>query len=133
MVRAFASRQRVSGAGESQRGRRAARQAGAGFRLFGRRARAERGVQRAEAGFRRFVLHECDTLVAVRVESPSSSCPASFLCSARQYACTRFTSTEFTCMVCMMHVMLRIRRIRWVKGLHEDVVSVYLEQQRHRV
>ena len=60
---------------QSQRGRRAAREAGAGFRPLGRRARAERGVQRAEAGSRSvcsFVPHECDTLVAVRVESPSS-------------------------------------------------------------
>ena len=37
MVRASASRQRVSEVGESQHGRRAARQAGAGFRPLGRR------------------------------------------------------------------------------------------------
>ena len=50
MVRASASRRRVSGAGESQRGRRAAWQVDAWFRPLRRRARAERGVQRAEAG-----------------------------------------------------------------------------------
>ena len=50
MVHASVSRRRVSGAGASQRGRRAAWQAGAWFRPLGRRVRAERGVQRAEAG-----------------------------------------------------------------------------------
>ena len=34
--------------------------------------RAERDIQRAEAGSRIFVPDESDTLVAVRVESPSS-------------------------------------------------------------
>ena len=47
MVRASARRRR---AGESQRGRRAALQAGALFRPVGRRVRAEHSVQRAEAG-----------------------------------------------------------------------------------
>ena len=50
IVRASARRRRVSGAGESQRGRRAALQAGALFRPVGRRVRAEHSVQRAEAG-----------------------------------------------------------------------------------
>ena len=48
---------------------------GVRFRPLGRRARADRGVQHAEAGSRSvcsFVPHECDTLLAVRVESPSS-------------------------------------------------------------
>ena len=62
MVRASVRRRR---AGESQRGRRAALQAGALFRPVGRRVRAEHSDQRAEAGsdsFDNFVaaLHTCE-------------------------------------------------------------------------
>ena len=43
-----------------------------GFGLLVDGVGAERGVQRAEAGSRSFVPRGCDSLVAVRVESPSS-------------------------------------------------------------
>ena len=63
---------------ERRSGRRAVCSAGTGLgcRPLGRHARVERGVQRAEAVSRGivtsccFVPYQCDTLVAVRVESP---------------------------------------------------------------
>ena len=36
------------------------------------------------------------------------------------------------CMVCMMHDVFRIHRIRWEMGLYEDGVSAYLGKQSHR-
>ena len=110
--------------------------AGAGFRPLGRRARAERGVQRADAGSRSFVPHECDTLVALWfVWSLHRHVSNEFLmhCTTMRVHIIHIHRIHLhvPCMVCMMHVMLRIRRIRWVKGPHEDVVSVYLGEQRH--
>ena len=104
-------------AGESQRGRRAALQAGA----VGRRVRAEHSVQRAEAvsdSFDNFVaaFHTCENH-AIRTDRVNV-----ILHAQHSQNSQNIVQLHVPCMVCMMHDAFRIHRIRGVMGLYEDGV-----------